>query len=199
MLSKTLQQLWKNRVLRRPCQSPSLPQWHNGRCVTRCSGREESSSSTLRLTRREPSAERKLCGRPYFRRFDPTFSCGFDRWTRQGQSFQRVPFYRQTTMTMGSSPRASSRNSLSDPRRHAMRNDGTVMRDGHESQVWRGQGLSSGEPSGERASVRSLPGILLFSHRGSTAHESPGLGPDRRTLNQAEIRTRPRPPCGTGA
>lgn len=47
-----------------------------------------------------------------------------------------------------------------------MMNDGTVMRDGHESQVWRGQGLSSSEPSVESASADSLPGLLLFSHRG---------------------------------
>jgi len=53
-----------------------------------------------------------------------------------------------------------------------MRNDGTVIRDGHASQVWRGQGLSSGEPSAERASVQSLPGILLFSHRGEVLHMS---------------------------
>ena len=51
-----------------------------------------------------------------------------------------------------------------------MRNDGTVMRDGHESQVWRGQGLSSREPSGESASADSLPGILLYSHKGQLLH-----------------------------
>ncbi|HSQ52421.1 MAG TPA: hypothetical protein VLL94_14295 [Nitrospiraceae bacterium] len=51
-----------------------------------------------------------------------------------------------------------------------MKNDGTVMRNGHESQIWRGQGLSSHEPSGECASADSLPGILLFSHRGQLLH-----------------------------
>ena len=49
-------------------------------------------------------------------------------------------------------------------------NDGTVVWDGYESQVWRGQGLSSGEPSVESASADSLPGILLFSHRGQLLH-----------------------------
>ena len=107
MLSNTLQQLWEYRVLRRPCQSPSLPQWHNGRRFTRCSGSEESASSTLTLKRMGPSDERKPCGRPYFRRFDPAYSCGLDLWIRQEQSFQRLPFL-QTTMTTGSSPRARS-------------------------------------------------------------------------------------------
>ncbi len=51
-----------------------------------------------------------------------------------------------------------------------MMNDGTVMRDGHELQVWRGQGLSSGEPSGESASADSLPGILLYSHKAQLLH-----------------------------
>ena len=71
-----------------------------------------------------------------------------------------------------------------------MRNDGTVIRDGHESQVWRGQGLSSGEPSMESASVRSQPGLLIFSHCGHLLHmnrraldlighlNQVGIGPD---------------------
>ena len=107
MPSNTLQQLWEHRVLRRPCQSPSLPQWHNGRCVTRCSGREESSSSTPTLTRREPSDERKPLRRALLL---PRGSCVF-LWARPmdqaGASFQRVPFL-QTTMTTESSPRVSS-------------------------------------------------------------------------------------------
>lgn len=68
-----------------------------------------------------------------------------------------------------------------------MRNDGTVIRDGHESQVWRGQGLSSGEPSAERASVHSLPGILLFSHTGELLHMSRRALDLIGHLNQAEI------------
>lgn len=68
-----------------------------------------------------------------------------------------------------------------------MRNDGTVMWDGHESQVWRGQGLSSGEPSAERAPVQSLPGILLFSHRGELLHMSRRALDLIGDLNQAEI------------
>ena len=68
-----------------------------------------------------------------------------------------------------------------------MRNDGTVMRDGHESQVWRGQGLSSGEPSGECASADSLPGILLFSHRGQLLHMNRRALDLIGDLNQAGI------------
>ncbi len=68
-----------------------------------------------------------------------------------------------------------------------MRNDGTVMRDGHESQVWRGQGLSSGEPSGESASVHSLPGLLLFSHRGQLLHMNRRASDLIGHLNQAGI------------
>jgi len=107
MLSNTLQQLWEHRVLRRPCQSHSLPQWHNGRCVTRCSGREESSSSTPTLTRRAPSDERK----PLRRALLPPRGSWVFLWARPmdqaGASFQRVPFL-QTTITTESSPRASS-------------------------------------------------------------------------------------------
>ena len=68
-----------------------------------------------------------------------------------------------------------------------MRIDGTVMREGHESQVWRGQGVSSGEPSGERASAQSLPGILLFSHRGELLHMSRRALDLIGDLNQAGI------------
>jgi hypothetical protein len=68
-----------------------------------------------------------------------------------------------------------------------MRNDGTVMREGPASQVWRGPGLSSGEPSGERASGQSLPGILLFSHRGEVLHMSRRALDLIGHLNQGEI------------
>lgn len=68
-----------------------------------------------------------------------------------------------------------------------MRNDGTVMRNGHESQAWRGQGLSSREPSGESASANSLPGILLFSHRGQLLHMTRRALDLIGDLNQAGI------------
>jgi hypothetical protein len=51
-----------------------------------------------------------------------------------------------------------------------MMTDGFVMQDGHESHVWHGQGLSSRESSAESASVRSQPGILIFSHRRHLLH-----------------------------
>ena len=56
-------------------------------------------------------------------------------------------------------------------------NDGTMMRNGHESHVGRGQGLSLGEPSMESASVSSQPGLLVFSHCGHLLHMN------RRALN----------------
>ena len=68
-----------------------------------------------------------------------------------------------------------------------MMNDGTVIRDGHESCVRREQGLSSSELSAKGASARSRPGILIFSrgrqllHMNSRAFELTGH------LNQAEI------------
>jgi hypothetical protein len=65
--------------------------------------------------------------------------------------------------------------------------DGTVMQDGHESRVWRGLGLSSREPSAESASVRSRPGILIFSHRGQLLHMNRRALELADLLNQAEI------------
>jgi hypothetical protein len=68
-----------------------------------------------------------------------------------------------------------------------MMNDRTVIRDGFESHVRREQGLSSSELSAEGTSVRSRPGILIFSrgrqllHMNSRALELTGH------LNQAEI------------
>jgi hypothetical protein len=58
-----------------------------------------------------------------------------------------------------------------------MPTDGTMIRDGHESHVGRGPGLSSGEPSMESAPVRSQPGLLIFSHCGHLLHMN------RRALN----------------
>ena len=66
-------------------------------------------------------------------------------------------------------------------------NDGTVMQDGHESQVWRGQGLSSGEPSGESASADSLPGMFLFSQRGQLLHMNRRASDLIGDLNQVEL------------
>ena len=66
-------------------------------------------------------------------------------------------------------------------------NDGTVMRDGSESHVRHGHGLSSCEPGTKEASARSRPGILIFSrgrqllHMNSRALELTGH------LNQDEI------------
>lgn len=68
-----------------------------------------------------------------------------------------------------------------------MMNDGTVMRDGHESHVWSRQGLSAREPSVESASVRSQPGTLLFSHRGELLHMSRRAMELIGHLKQAEI------------
>jgi hypothetical protein len=66
-------------------------------------------------------------------------------------------------------------------------NDGSVIRDGQESHVRRGQGLSSSEPSAKDLTVPSRPGILIFSRRRQLLHMN------RRALeltghpNQAEI------------
>ena len=49
-------------------------------------------------------------------------------------------------------------------------NDRTVVRDGHESHVRSGQGLSCSEPGTRGASVRSRPGILIFSRRQQLLH-----------------------------
>jgi hypothetical protein len=46
-----------------------------------------------------------------------------------------------------------------------MMNDGAVLRNGHESHLWRGQGLSFPEPSAVSASMRTQPGILIFSRK----------------------------------
>jgi hypothetical protein len=79
------------------------------------------------------------------------------------------------------------RNPISDPRRPSMMTDGSVMQDGHESHVWHGQGLSSHEPSAESASVRSRPGIFIFSHRGHLLHMSRRALELIGLLDQAEI------------
>jgi hypothetical protein len=76
---------------------------------------------------------------------------------------------------------------ISNPRRHSMMTDEAVMQDGHESHVWHVQGLSSREPSAESASVRSQPGILIFSHRRQLLHMNRRALELTGHLNQAEI------------
>jgi hypothetical protein len=66
-------------------------------------------------------------------------------------------------------------------------NDGTVIRDGHETQVRPGQQILTTEQTAKSASAGSRPGILVFSrgrrllHMNSRALELTGH------LNQAEI------------
>ncbi len=68
-----------------------------------------------------------------------------------------------------------------------MRDDGIVIRNGHESHVRRGQGLSSPEPSAKDASVRSRPGILIFSRRQQLLHINRRALELMGHLNQTEI------------
>ena len=51
-----------------------------------------------------------------------------------------------------------------------MRNGGAILRDGHESPVSRGRELSFHEPSAVSVSLRSQPGILIFSRRRKVLH-----------------------------
>ena len=51
-----------------------------------------------------------------------------------------------------------------------MMNGETMIRDGDESHMWRGQGLSSLEPSVKNAFQRSAVGILIFSLRQELLH-----------------------------
>lgn len=48
--------------------------------------------------------------------------------------------------------------------------DGTGIPDGPESHLWHGQESSSPEPTVEGASLRSHPGILIFSRRRQLLH-----------------------------
>ena len=66
-------------------------------------------------------------------------------------------------------------------------NDGTVIPDGHESHVRPGQGLPSPEPSAKSASVRSRPGILIFSRRQQLLHMNRRALELTGRLNQTEI------------
>lgn len=66
-------------------------------------------------------------------------------------------------------------------------NDGTVLRDGNESHVWREQGLSYSEPSANGASAGSRPGILIFSRAGKLLHINSRALELTGHLNQAEI------------
>jgi hypothetical protein len=65
--------------------------------------------------------------------------------------------------------------------------DGTVIRDGHESYVRRGQGVSSPEPSAKSAFQRSTPGILIFSRRQELLHMNRRALELMGHLNQTEI------------
>jgi len=51
-----------------------------------------------------------------------------------------------------------------------MMNEGTAIRDGQESHMWREQGLSPSEPSAKGTSVRARPGILIFSRARQLLH-----------------------------
>jgi len=66
-------------------------------------------------------------------------------------------------------------------------NDGTVIRDGHESHVRREQGLSSSELSAKGASARSRPGILIFSRGRQLLHINSRALELTGHLNQVEI------------
>jgi hypothetical protein len=68
-----------------------------------------------------------------------------------------------------------------------MMDDGTVIRDGHESHVRCGQGLSSPEPSEKRAFQRAIPGILIFSRRQELLHMNRRALELMGNLNQTEI------------
>jgi hypothetical protein len=67
-----------------------------------------------------------------------------------------------------------------------MMNGGTGMRDPHESHVRRGQGLPSPEPSAENPSVRSQPGIMIFSRRRRLLHMNRRALELTGQINQAE-------------
>ena len=66
-------------------------------------------------------------------------------------------------------------------------NDGTVIRDGHESHVRREQGLSSSELSAKGASARSRPGILIFSRGRQLLHINSRALELTGHINQVEI------------
>lgn len=68
-----------------------------------------------------------------------------------------------------------------------MMNDGAWIRGGHEQHVRRGQELSSTEPSAKGASVRSRPGILIFSRRRQLLHMNRRALELTGHLNQTEI------------
>ncbi|MEO6306583.1 MAG: hypothetical protein ABIO96_00965 [Nitrospiraceae bacterium] len=68
-----------------------------------------------------------------------------------------------------------------------MMNDGTVLRGGHESHVWREQELSFSEPSANGASAGSRPGILVFSRAGKLLHINSRALELTGHLNQTEI------------
>ena len=66
-------------------------------------------------------------------------------------------------------------------------NGGTVMGDGHESHVQPGEELSCSEPGSKSASVRSRPGILIFSRRQQLLHMNRRALELMSHFNQTEI------------
>lgn len=65
--------------------------------------------------------------------------------------------------------------------------DGTEIRNGQESHMQRGQGLPSSEPGAKSASVRSRPGILVFSRRQQLLHMNRLALELMSDFNQSEI------------
>ena len=66
-------------------------------------------------------------------------------------------------------------------------NDGSVIRDGHESYVQGEHRLSPSEPAAKSASVHSGPGILIFSRRRQLLHMNRRALKLAGHLNQTEI------------
>ena len=87
----------------------------------------------------------------------------------------------------GSSLHARSPSSIPDLMRHSKINDGSVIRGGHESYKPSVYRLSSSEPEAKSASVRSGPGILIFSRSRQLLHMNRRALELTGHLNQAEM------------
>lgn len=72
---------------------------------------------------------------------------------------------------------------------HSMTNEGTVMQDGDESPVQPEPGGFSSGPSAKSASVRSEPGILIFSRRPQLLHMNPRASELTGRFDRAETRS----------
>jgi PAS domain-containing protein len=70
-----------------------------------------------------------------------------------------------------------------------MTNEGTVMQDGDESPVQPELGGFSSGPSAKSASVRSEPGILIFSRRPQLLHMNPRASELTGRFDRAETRS----------